>query len=200
MIAKVSNSYGDYFDFKFFIKFALILAVLYYFHVIYWGVTLPGGIYNAFVSKNLNYINAVRDSLLFGGQIITQLFGLTTIVDNDKLVVMLNGGIKGNSIIVSFDCLGLGVSSFWVAFILAHGLKFKKTLVWCLVGVIIIWIINCLRMGLLLFALFKDWEPLNTIDHHDAFNVVAYIFLGLLIYIFYKKTYKEPIIPDKNMM
>jgi len=95
--------------------------------------------------------------------------------------------------VVKWECLGLGIFSFWTAFVLAQSLPIRKKILLTLGGIAGIWLLNCLRIGLLLVALEKDlkawkqsWSFIGKVNHHDLFNYACYTFILLMILLYYK--------------
>jgi len=99
----------------------------------------------------------------------------------------------GHRVIVLWQCIGLGVFSFWFAFILAQRIAIKKKILLCVGGALAIWFLNCMRIGLLLVALDRNLKPwkkslklIGNINHHDIFNFICYSFILLMIVVYYK--------------
>jgi exosortase/archaeosortase family protein len=96
-----------------------------------------------------------------------------------------------------YSCIGYGVMSFWVAFIFANKGTFKKKFLWISGGILVLWIINVLRVSLLLLAINKNWKiPLGW-DHHTWFNIVAYSLIFLMI-LLYDRSFKRVIKSNVN--
>jgi exosortase/archaeosortase family protein len=91
---------------------------------------------------------------------------------------------KSSGLRMVYRCVGYGVMSFWAAFVLANKSRLAKKIYWVLLGWIVIWIINCIRVVLLLTALEKNWSVNKYVDHHALFNIVAYGFIFLLIFTY----------------
>jgi exosortase/archaeosortase family protein len=81
--------------------------------------------------------------------------------------------------------------SFWMAFILADNSRLKKKISWCLTGLAAIWFINCLRVAIILMAFEKDWKALTNLDQHTLFNVVAYLLIFFMIFLYHRSDKKE---------
>lgn len=180
------SKFYKYFDFRYFIRFVLILLLIHYFDIFFRGITDPKNIYSPFIDHNLNYVSWLRNSILHTSNILAHTFGLNTHVDGKIIKVF-----KGSSVVLNLPCLGLGIMSFWIAFIFAHQKNFAVRLQWGLIGVLAIWLINCLRISLLLVALQNKWKVNKYIDHHDLFKLVAYAAIGLMIYFFSRKNNQE---------
>ncbi len=146
------------------------------------GLSVPGGFYIHFVEKYLNIANWIRSSLLNTTSAILELLGLHT-VRIDEYVLRIKDG-KGIKII--YACLGIAVTSFWVAFVVANKATLQKKIVWVFSGVLLIWIINVLRISLVLLANAKGWHFPFGWDHHTWFNIVAYLCIFVMMYFFDK--------------
>jgi exosortase/archaeosortase family protein len=183
------KSLGAYFDFRYFIKFILIFGGLYALNIFWVGITTPGGIYSAFIANNLNYPVWLRNLVIAGSRGIVWLFGFSTEIssttDSGDSIVLLTG----QKVIIGWVCYGLQIMSFWFAFCISHLGKTnrKSTLIWTFSGLLIIWMINCLRISMLLLSLAKGWHLNNHIDNHDVFTYSAYVAILVMIVLYYKR-------------
>jgi exosortase/archaeosortase family protein len=177
---------SKYVDLSFLLRFLALFVPAYLFHTAYLGITDPNNYYNAFLDQNLNYIKWATASINHTAGVITHFFGVDATVDG-RLFYVQNGA----RVLLEFPCLGLGIMSFWVAFIVAHNVATAKKVLWSLGGVLAIWVLNCFRIAILLISMQNSWRTNSYFDHHDIFNFVSYILIGLLIYRFYATTNKN---------
>ena len=96
-------------------------------------------------------------------------------------LIRINGG---RGVIIAMDCVGYGVYSFWIAFVAANRGKFWKKAIWILLGVVVLWFINVIRITLFLVAINKGWPMPLGIDHHTWFNIVAYLMIFILVLLY----------------
>jgi len=169
--------------FRFIVKFLVIFLGLNFFHDFYIGITAPGGLYIQFLEENINYIGWIRHSILWGSMHLSGLFGYESYIDGPFHL----RSVTGPGVQMVYSCIGLGIMSFWTGFVLAHELKWKKKLFWTLLGLLVIWIINCFRVSIILAAAVNRWNASKYLDHHDIFNIIAYIFVFILIVLFVRK-------------
>jgi exosortase/archaeosortase family protein len=170
-------------DFKqFTIKFLVVFALL-YFGTFFWiGFVTPGGYYNEFAAKYLDYISAIKTSLLFGTKTLVSFFGIQTIQFKNHIIRFVDGkGVR-----IAYDCGGYGVYSFWIAFVVANKSTFTRKISWILIGLFLLWIVNVIRISLFLVSVNKNWAMPLGIDHHDWFTIVAYAVIFLMIFAFDK--------------
>jgi exosortase/archaeosortase family protein len=163
---------------------------LYYFNLLYVGITIPGGnIYSTFLSDHLNYVSWIQVSILETANAIMHFAGVHSYVGAGYTLNINNVPI----LYMAAACAGLGIMSFWVAFIIAQKNTIKVKLVWCVAGIVSIWIINCLRVSLLFVALKNNWQVNKYIDHHELFNLCAYsvIILMMLAYNKHSKNFQH---------
>ncbi len=184
----MDKEWYKYFDFHYFLRLISILILLYYFNFFFRGITDPKNFYSPFIDHNLNYVTWLRSSILYTSNILAHAFGLNSHVDGKIIKVF-----KGAGVILNLPCLGLGIISFWIAFIFAHRNNFVIRFQWCIIGIVAIWFINCLRISLLLLALQNKLEVNKYINHHDLFNYIAYAAIILLIYFFNAKNNKATV-------
>ena len=180
------KDFSKYFDLHYFLRLISILILLYYFKFFFRGITDPKNFYSPFIDHNLNYVTGLKSSILNTSNVLAHAFGLNSYVDGKIIRIP-----KGAGVVLNLPCLGLGIMSFWIAFIFAHQNNLAKRFQWCLIGVAAIWFINCLRISLLLFAVQSKWKVNKYINHHDLFNLVAYAIIILMIYFFSVKNNEE---------
>ena len=169
---------------KSFYKFCLVFFAVFFFFFfgfkLVYGIATPGGTYSPFVEKYFNLASWVRHSLMNGTKFFVSLVNIKTIIESEYVLRAESGsGIK-----LIYGCLGIGVYSFWAAYSIATITSIKNKLKWLFFGLTILWILNILRLGLVLIASVHNWEFPFGIDHHTWFNIVAYSFILAMIYFF----------------
>jgi exosortase/archaeosortase family protein len=145
-----------------------------------------GGYYSPFVSNYLNYVGWVRESLLYASKFLLGLFGVDTYLTSQYNLRMVNG----SGIVIVYECVGYGIMSFWTAFLVASPGGFKRKLLWWAAGIILFWLLNIIRLSLLLVATNKNWPIPFGWDHHTWFNIIAYAVVLIMIYYFDKQNGK----------
>ncbi len=166
---------------KFAIWFISLFLVFYYFNILFLGITSPGNYYSPFLADHLNYIYALRWLLLHYSAFILDCLGFGTVVNNYELLVAGHGIIR-----LSYECLGLGVLSFFSAFVLAYPKPWKAKIIFLLAGIVSIEILNVIRFVLL--ALFWDKHSGTIVDHHTIFNILIYIIISISLYFWVKSS------------
>ncbi|MBC7616989.1 MAG: hypothetical protein H7202_13060, partial [Pedobacter sp.] len=90
------------------------------------GITTPGGYYVAFADKYLDYISGLRYLLLHTSKGLLTMIGFDVYLKDIYTIKMVNGrGVQ-----VVYSCLGYGLLSFWIAFIIANKMPFRSMLKW----------------------------------------------------------------------
>lgn len=142
-----------------------------------------GRFHNAYFTEHFNYIQWVRSSLLAPATWIIKLFGFYAI--HNEIDVMV---VDGPYLRVNYGCLGLGVMSFFTAFIIAFPAKLKPKLKLLLIGTIMIYLLNVFRIAGLgvLLGTFESQRD-NFTYHHEIFNIIVYICIFILLYFWIKK-------------
>ncbi len=171
---------------KFVLKFLALFGIFYYGTLLVIGLAAQGGMYSAFVDKHLDYVSGITRTLVGGTRGLLQIAGIETYT-LPNFIIRITGG---TGVRIAFDCVGYGVMSFWLAFVLASKGRAVRKLIWVLIGWIILWFININRIALLLLAYNRDWKMPLGIDHHTWFNIVAYGAIFLMMYIFEKDNRK----------
>jgi len=85
---------------------------------------------------------------------------------------------------VVYACLGLGVISFFAAFVIAYPKPLKPKLIFLITGILLIEVLNIIRFMLL--ALFWNPHTAKIIDHHTIFNIIIYIIVAVSLYFWIK--------------
>ena len=160
-------------------KFLGIFLFLYYGTIAWIGIGAPGGYYSPFVAQHLDYVSWIKQSLVSGTAWLVGLFGYDTVQEPGFLIRIL--GRRG--VYIAMSCVGYGVYSFWASYIIANDGSFLKKLAWVVGGILSLWAINVGRISLFLVAINKNQQMPFGIDHHTWFNIVAYAFIFLMIWI-----------------
>ncbi|MEO6849153.1 MAG: archaeosortase/exosortase family protein [Mucilaginibacter sp.] len=161
--------------FRFVLVFLTLFLVFYYFNLLFFGISTPGHFYNAFLADHLNYISWLRYFLLHSSAQILNWLGFTAITSDYELLVVGRGTIK-----LVYSCLGLGVISFFSAFVLAYPKKPKAKWLFIISGILLIQVLNILRFVLL--ALYWNQQDGIILDHHTIFNITMYIIIAISLY------------------
>ncbi len=147
---------------------------------------MPGNRYSPFIDHYLDYPSWLRATLLWGSKIFVGICGYNaTITDAYHLQI-----VDGASVQLIYECLGIGVMSFWLAFVVANKGGWVKKLIWLMGGMLCIWLINVVRIGLVLIGNNEKREMFFGLDNHTFFNICAYVAVFVLIY-FYDKSFKR---------
>ena len=168
---------------KHFFYFLLLFLLFYYGNLAYMAVIDHRGfVYSPFLDNHLNYINWLRDSILYTSAFVNRCFGLSAQVSMPYRMVTNNG----TWVETVYACLGLNLFSFWAAFVLSDPGSHYRKIWWTLGGIVAIWVINVFRMAMLLMALEYNWRSIALVDHHTQFNILAYVVIGLMFLAFIK--------------
>jgi exosortase/archaeosortase family protein len=174
------NFFKDRIFIRFVIKFLLVFCICYYGTLAIIGLSAPGGYYSAFVDKYLDYVSWLRSGLLHGSAFLLSLFGADTYKASEYTLQMVNG--RGINIV--YECIGYGIMSFWIAFVNASAGSYKKKLFWLITGLTFFFILNITRLSLVLVAINKNWPMPLGWNHHTWFNIVAYMVIFLLMFLY----------------
>jgi exosortase/archaeosortase family protein len=161
---------------RFSITFVVLFLTLYYFNIGFFSITSPGTThYNSFIADNFNYIRLLRHVLLLATSFLLRCAGFATVTNEYELLIAGRGGIR-----LVYSCLGLGLTSFFAAFVLAYPKALKQKIVFLISGLLVIQLLNILRMATV--ALFWSKSAQHIIDHHIIFNGIIYVIIGIALY------------------
>jgi exosortase/archaeosortase family protein len=172
---------------SYFIKLIGLFCLLYFGTKFIIGLTVPGGFYIPWVASYLDYPSLLRKSLLSGTRLLVGCFGYDTYFrDAYRIYIVAGKGVK-----LVYSCLGYGLLSFWIAFIVANKGTFKKKTVWLISGCLGIWFINVIRISLVLVLNNYNKDINITLDQHTLFNIVVYAFILFMIWLFGRSDKEE---------
>lgn len=162
---------------RFAILFVGLFLLFYYFNIFFFRETNPGKHYIPFLAEHFNYIQGLRWLLLYGTSNALKLLGYASVYNNYDLLVAGHGTIQ-----VVYSCLGLGVLSFFTAFVIAYPKPIRSKIMVLIVGIIGIELLNVIRfMALALYGNNKS------IDHHTIFNILIYVIISAGLYFWIKQ-------------
>jgi exosortase/archaeosortase family protein len=164
---------------RFVVTFLVLFLAFYYFNILFFGLTSPGSHYNNFLANHLNYIDWLRWILLKCSTKALHILGFTAINNKYELLVAGRGIIR-----LVYTCLGLGVMSFFAAFVIAYPKSIKPKLIFLICGLLSIQFLNVVRFVIL--ALFWDKHTSHIVDHHTIFNIFIYIAIVVSLYFWIK--------------
>jgi exosortase/archaeosortase family protein len=181
--------------FLYLLKFLLTFCLLYYGTIALIGITAPGGYYSPFAARYLNYVAALRGLLLYCAKLLLQALGFNVYL-KDIYTIKLQNGLGVHLV---YSCIGYGVMIFWVSFIFANKGSWITKAKWITGGLLAIWIVNVLRIALVLIAINKKWPSLFNLDSHTLFNIVAYAVIFFMIYLYDRSQNKQqPVVYRTN--
>ncbi|MBC7938140.1 MAG: exosortase/archaeosortase family protein [Rhizobacter sp.] len=168
---------------RFVVKFLLLFCAFYFGTLAVIGLAAPGRLYSPFIENYFDYVSWIKQSLLWSVGIISGWLGYETYTLPDYIIrVKTGGGVK-----IAMDCVGYGVYSFWAAYVIANDGRWVKKVLWVTGGLLLLWLVNSLRISLVLIA-YHEKKPMPFgIDHHSWFNIVAYAFIFLMIWLYERK-------------
>ncbi|MEO9211431.1 MAG: exosortase/archaeosortase family protein [Ginsengibacter sp.] len=161
-----------------------MFCVLYFGTYAIIGLASPAFYYSPFVDKYLDYVSGLKNTLLYSTAFLLSLFHIPTEI-LPGFIIKISGG-KG--VIVAQSCVGIGVYSFWIAFVAANKGSFWRKVKWIFGGLLSLWFINDVRITLFLLAVNKGWPNPLGMDHHTWFNIFAYLLIFVLIWWYDKKS------------
>ncbi len=168
--------------FLFIIKFLCLFGLLYFFCLFFISITTKGSNgFTIFLRDYLNFIDWIRYSVLSVSKLLCKLMGIECFIQDR---ILLRSFKTDKALHMGYDCIGYGVMSFWTAFVVANNQPWKPKLCWTVIGCLLTWVINCVRVTTLMIALSNNWPISGFIDHHTLFNIISYCFLLAMIYVY----------------
>lgn len=174
-------------------KFSILIFLSLFFVLLggfyaYIGICEPGGkLYIAFLGEHLNFVEWYAYFLSKSGALLLNVFGTNAYVVYPFRIHFENS----NGVTVGYSCMGAGINSFWIAFVAAHKIEWKIKLKWIFGGLGILVGMNIIRIALIAVANYKHWSIVADVDHHTLFNIICYVIIFGLMYVFVKRLKKE---------
>ena len=165
---------------RFIVIFLSLFAAFYFFNIFFFGITSSGNHYNQFLDTHLNYIRLLRHILLGVTAWLVNHVGYAAITNDTDILVAGHGALK-----LIYSCLGLGIMSFFAAFVIAYPKKLKTKLAFLISGILAIQLLNICRFVILAIFWNKN-EDGQIIDHHTVFNFIIYIIIAVTLYFWVK--------------
>lgn len=167
---------------RFLLLFVVLFLLLYFFNILFFSFTTPGGNhYSSFLAAHLDYISALRHFLLKSTARILNWLGYGSITDDTDILIAGHGRLK-----LIYSCLGLGVMSFLIAFVIAYPKRVKAKLIFLIPALLILQLLNILRFVILAIYWNKN-EDTQIVDHHTVFNILIYIVIAISLYFWVKR-------------
>lgn len=145
-----------------------------------------GRFYHPYIAEHFNYIQWIKSALIIPGTWLIKLFGFYAVYNEMDIMV-----VNGPYLRINYSCVGLGVMSFFTAFIIAFPAKLKPKLKLFVIGIIMIYLLNVARIaGLGILLGFFQSQRDNFTYHHEIFNIIVYLCVFALLYFWIKKNTK----------
>ncbi len=166
---------------RYIVRFLLLFSLLYYGSYAVIGVSAPGGkYYSEVVSRYADYPAWLRTGLLHTSAFVLRMAGHEPKVEAPYKVRISNGrGVK-----LVYSCLGIGLLSFWMAFILANETTLRRKIIFCLSGMAGIFLVNVGRLVMLVLSANGYWTWKTDTDHHTLFNIACYLLILSMMLLF----------------
>ncbi|MDD2794192.1 MAG: exosortase/archaeosortase family protein [Sediminibacterium sp.] len=167
----------------FLLRFLGLFSLLYFGTYAFIGLSTEGGHFIPFL-KHIDYVSWYRQLLLRSSEMVLDLLEYNAYTRGPYLLYI--NGKSGIQLV--YECLGIGVLSFWIAFVTTdvYG-TFKTKIRWILYGIITITVLNIARIIVLLLAVYKHWIHIAGIDHHTLYNSIVYGIVLLMLFFYRKK-------------
>ncbi len=162
-------------------KFFLYFAGFYCFTMLIIALSAPGGLYSNVVAEYFDFVAGIKDLLQHSSSLALAMVDVKITNTADYRMYVPNG----RSAIIAMSCVGYGVYSVWLAFVLATPASWQKKIVSIIVGLLLLFLINVFRISLLLYTMQHNKKMPLGIDHHTWFNIMAYSCIILLIWSYH---------------
>ena len=159
-------------------SFLVIFVLLYYGNQFFIGISTPGNLYVPALDQYFNYISWYRSLLLHSSSLFCNIIGINSHVQGYDIVLPNNESIR-----LIYKCLGIGIISVWISFVIAFPQKGLNKLKYALLGVLFIITINIIRF-VALAVFFSNSEMINykhVDQQHFLYNTICYIIIFFMM-------------------
>ncbi len=164
---------------SFVFKFLLFFFLFYYGTEAVIALSAKEGQYSKFVADYLDYVSMIKRSLIWGTRLLLSFFDIDT-YQLDPFIVRIKDGV---GVRIAHGCVGYGVYSFWLAYVLANSWTVKLKVKLVIIGLFILWLINVFRISLLLQTMQHNQSMPLGLDHHTWFNIISYGLILLFLFL-----------------
>jgi exosortase/archaeosortase family protein len=165
------------------LRFLILFIVLVEGFYLYVGIISTGGhYYSPFLARYFNFPYWLTIAVAKGSALFLQLSGYS--VHQAKAANISINGATG--VTIAWPCLGVAPISLWIAFVAAHRYKISYKLKWVITGILIIFLINVLRIAVIVLSNYHKWFYLEHFNAHTSFNILAYAVILLMMFLFIK--------------
>jgi exosortase family protein XrtF len=147
-----------------FLKITALYAIWY---VVYQLWLVPQGKFDAWMNENVAY----------GGWVFVRALGYDGCIEGTNICVNIVSTVKVNT-----GCNGFEIYCIFAGFIIIFASKFWKTLAYIVIGIMIIYVSNIVRVGLLAIDHYKRMHLFN-FNHKFTYVVILYGIVFMLWYI-----------------
>lgn len=115
---------------------------------------------------------------------ILSAFGYIPYLENSEQAGGVLMSIRGYAVNIVEGCNSISVIVLFVSFVISFAQNFKKTFLFLLSGMVLIYIVNLFRISLLIIALYK-YPQYQEILHEIVFPAIIYgmVFLLWIIWV-----------------
>jgi len=170
---------SDFNILRFLVLFIVLLTGFY----AYVGITSAGGkFFSPFLSRYLNFPYWLTIAVAKSAALVLRLSGYSVHQANASNI-SVNGA---TGVTIAWPCLGVAPISLWIGFVAAHRYKAAYKIKWIIAGVMIIFLVNVLRIAVIVISNYHKWFYLQHFNAHTSFNILAYVIILLLMFLFIK--------------
>lgn len=166
---------------------AIVLFVAW--KILYLSFLLPKRILDEPLTRGIGFstvavLNGLPGKTLYHGRTIPDTLDVDGGVFRGNVVGIYRNEEK--TLTVADACNGLELMALYVGFIICFPAPLKRKLIFGVVGCGLICLLNILRCAALV-GIFVHYRSYLDFSHHFAFQIIIYLFIFLLWYIFSKK-------------
>jgi len=140
-----------------------------------------------FLYEYLNIVKVYRNIILQGSKNFIESLTYSSRI-HDEYFIQIN---NKNQVILVYSCLGFGIISFWISFIISNAGSFLFKTIWLFSGVIALTLLNIFRISLILISEYWKFKPFLPFDHHTSYNIFSYLLILVLMWRYLKSSEKN---------
>jgi len=165
------------------LRFLALFIILIEGFYLYVGIISTGGkFYSPFLAQYFNFPYWLTIAVAKSSALFLEISGYSVHQAN-AANISINGA---TGVTIAWPCLGVAPISLWIGFVAAHRYKTSYKLKWIMAGVGVIFLVNVLRIAVIVLSNYHKWFYLEHFNAHTSFNILAYAIILLMMFVFIK--------------
>jgi exosortase/archaeosortase family protein len=135
-----------------------------------------------FIYEYLNIVKGYRNILLQSSKFFLEALSYSSKIHDDYFIQINNK----NEVQLVYSCLGFGIISFWISFIVSNLGSYFFKIIGIIGGIVALTLLNIFRLSIILISEYWKFNSLLPFDHHTNYNIISYLLIFILMWRYLK--------------